>query len=357
MLVRRMILLAVAVSLLIPVFPTWTPTASAGGDFSAVIGSVSPTRMMGTVEDLEAFGTREFHTEASREAAEYIYGKMAATGLEVEHQYFSVDGTNVSNVIAVKEGTDPSAGCYLFGAHYDSENRYVDTLSEAESMAAPGADDDASGVAAIIELARLLANVTLGNTVKFVAFGAEEYGYDDSGGLKGSEHFAAAELEANVSYEGTAILDMIGYRSGLVNRATIVTSDSGDRMMEATVEATMTYAVDIEWNELVHSHITYSDHSSFWDVGYPSMLVIEELSEDYVPLNPYYHTASDVASTLSEEQMVAVTQALLGGILQLSAEDETTSASPYVAIALGVSACAAAVTVFALLRRARTERR
>jgi hypothetical protein len=109
---------------------------------------------------------------------------------------------------------------------------------------------------------------------------------------------------------------------------------------------------------MVEGRIDYSDHSSFWGAGYPSMLVIEELSEEsYIPLNPYYHTSNDVASSLSEEQMAAVTQALLGGVLQLAVGEEGSGISSYVAIALASSACAVAIAAFMILRKVRTERR
>lgn len=354
----RSVAFALAISFLVPGFIPFSSSGSAEDDFAALVESVSAADLMITVEDLEAFGSREFHLESSREAAEYIYGRLVETGLAVEYQEFELDGINISNVVAIKEGGDPGAGCFLFGAHYDSENRLVDSLSEAENITAPGADDDASGVAAVIELARLLSDVDLRNTVKFVAFAAEEYGYDNSGGLKGSHHFVASEVEGNVSYEGTAILDMIGYRSGLENRAVIVTKQVGDRMAEETAYAVERYAIDLDIENMVEGRIDYSDHSSFWGAGYPSMLVIEELSEESdLPLNPYYHTSSDVATSLSEGQMAAVTQALLGGVLQLAAGEEGSGISSYVAIALASSACAVAIAAFMILRKVRTERR
>ena len=129
-------------------------------------------------------------------------------------------------------------------------------------------------------------------------------------------------------------------------------------MAEATIEAVGEYAIDLDMENIVEPRISYSDHSSFWGAGYPSMLVIEELSEESnLPLNPYYHTSSDVASSLSEGQMAAVTQALLGGVLQLAAGEDGSGISSYVAIALASSACAAAVAAFVILRRVRKERR
>jgi len=352
-----MIVLVAAVLLFAPAIAAGPSSGSSENDFAATVGSVSGDSMMTVVEGLEAFGSREFHLDSSRQAADYIYDNLVETGLQVDLQEFIVDGANVSNIVAVKQGSDPAAGCYLFGAHYDSENKYVDNLSEAENMTAPGADDDASGVAAVIELARLLSDHTLKNTVKFVAFGAEEYGYDDSGGSKGSEHFVAEEKEAGVAYDGTAILDMVGYRAGTQNRAVAVTNDIGDMMAVATIQAVTRYDIDLELTNTVQSRITYSDHSSFWSAGYPSMLVIEELSDAYVPVNPYYHTSSDVASTLSEDQMVAVTQALLGGVLQLAAADSSTGVSMLVAITLASAVCAVVIVTFVIHIKRRKERR
>ncbi len=310
-------LAAIAVFLsVIVVSGSWTVGADPSDDrYGDLVASVSIGNIEETVATLEAFGSREFHLESSRQAAEYLRSALEDVGVPAELQNFTVVDTPVSNVVGTLQGSDEEAGMYLFGAHYDSENSAVHNLSSAENVSAPGADDDASGVAAVLELARILAGSDFPGTVKFVMFGAEEMGYDRSGGCKGSRYFAGEEVADGRTYSGTAILDMVGYRTGDQNKVTLIVNEEGHALAESTLRATETFGVDLDIDVLVAPHVTYSDHSSFWAAGIPSMLVIEELDDLNFPLNPQYHTSYDTLDTLSLDQVAAVTQALLGGLL------------------------------------------
>ncbi len=332
---------------------TWSsdPVSAWDVDAPALVASVDVERMMDTVSDLEAFGSREFHLESSRQAADHLLEEFSGIGLEVELQRFTVDDAEVSNVVATLQGTDPGAGTYLIGAHYDSENSGAATLSSAENLTAPGADDDASGVAAVLEIARLLIGSGSPATVRFVLFGAEEYGYDGSGGCKGSEHYASVETELGRTYTGTAVLDMVGYRAGDSNRAVIVVNDDGCPLSRPAVEAVDEFGIDLSLMVLERSSIVYSDHSSFWEQGIPSMLVVEELEGDrYFPVNPYYHTSADTVDKLSHEQLLAVTQALLGGLI-LSMDD-----GPDTLLIFGTAIMSLAIVSVALLIHFRRRR-
>ena len=349
--VARTTLVAICVSALLAWGPTWTTgTASAAEDNAALVASIDIDRMMETVEALQAFGSREFHLESSQEAAEYLYQAFEDIGVPVERQYFTVDETQVSNVVATLEGTDEDAGAYLFGAHYDSENSDAYSLQTAEDLSAPGADDDASGVAAVLEMARVLSGSSFPATVRFVMFNAEEYGYDNSGGCRGSEYFVAQEAALGHTYEGTAILDMIGYRAGVVNSAVMVVNEDGYALAESTRNAVGEFGIDLTLDVLNEPSITYSDHSSFWNRGMPSMLVIEELDDMYSPLNPDYHTSYDNASNLSPDQLEAVTMAILGGLLTVSGDG--TDGAIVFGIAI-MSAVAISVALFIYMRRMR----
>jgi Zn-dependent M28 family amino/carboxypeptidase len=330
----------------------WTVTSGSAADDAALVESVDLDRITETIEMLEGFSSREFHLESSRQAAESLHGAFEEIGVPVEFQYFTVGETVVSNVVATLPGSDEGAGTYLFGAHYDSENRAVYDLSTAENLTAPGADDDASGVAAVLEMARILKGAGFPGTVKFVMFGAEEMGYDNSGGIKGSEHFATIESALGRTYSGTAVLDMIGYRVGSENKAIIVVNDDSNALAISTKEAVDEFQVDLDMDILVAPALTYSDHSSFWSAGIPSMLVIEELDEDvYYPLNTNYHTSFDTIDTLSLDQVVAVTEALLGGLLL--AEDEGGGTTFVFGIALMLAAIVSVALFIIYVRRRR----
>lgn len=306
--------------------------------------------MLATVQDLQDLGSRAFCIDQTREAAEYVHGRFHELGLDVSYQDFTFAGYSASNVVAVIQGAQPDADILLFGAHYDSENNMATDLSLAQALPAPGADDDASGVAAVIELAEALRDVRSKQTLKFVAFGAEEMGFDDTGGLKGSSHFVALEKAGGVVYECAVVLDMIGYAGSLGDRGVIVTSSADAPFADAAKKAVGKWNLDLLLSVQRNSMITYSDHASFWSAGYPAVLVVEELSESGRPINPYYHSSDDTVEKLSGSQMESLTRCLLAGALAIlePAEDEDALVAVLTALAL-VAATAVTVTITFML--------
>ncbi len=347
------------VALLVSASPLVGAEASADGPSEAVT-AVSSENIEETISYLESLGTREFHTEGASLAAEYIYDSLSELGLDVEYQEFELDSVTIRNVVATTPGTPVEEGVYLLGAHYDSENKLVDTYDEAVTIPAPGADDDASGVAAVIEIARVLgtSGLQLQHTLKFVAFGAEEMGYNNMGGLAGSAYFVEQEVAADVQYAGTAILDMIGYRNGTENVVSLIEDDGSHTLADAMVEAVDEHALDLRIDRYTAAWATYSDHSSFWSAGYPSVLVIEEMEPlELMPLNPNYHTSGDTLSTLSMDQVKAVSQALAGGLLELTAPEDEGGGIPTEAVVAGVAAGTGGIAVAAFyIRHRRSER-
>src|SRR4051795_6156643 len=110
--------------------------------------------------------------------------------------------TTITNVVATLHGTDPTAAdrVYVVGAHYDS--RRTDVLDATGD--APGADDDGSGVSAVLELARVLAPHPTEATIKFVTYAGEEQG------LYGSNHFAEVAAQQGMNIQGVLNMDIIG---------------------------------------------------------------------------------------------------------------------------------------------------
>ncbi len=348
---------AVLAVLVVSISASIAPRAEgAQASFSEVLESISATNIAETISTLEAFGTREFHTPGAAMAAEYIHGEFEDMGIDVRYQSFELDSVNISNVVASIPGTSPDGGVYLIGAHYDSENREVDTYEEALTMPAPGADDDASGVAAVLEIARAISSsgIVMNHTIKFVTFVAEEMGYNKTGGLAGSSYFVQQEIAAEVEYAGSAILDMIGYRVGTENVVSQIRNYGNSDLPDAMVGAVDEHDLDLRIDQYTAAWLSYSDHSSFWRVGYPSFLAIEEMEPlEYMPFNPYYHSPGDTLSTLSMDQIVVVSQAVAGGLLDLAAEEADTGEFPTEAIVAGAAAGVGAIAVSAYYIRYR----
>lgn len=338
--VSATILLVLVGSSLSSVFlPSVNPATTNTTD---LLGKVSGERIMQTIEDLEDFGSRSFYLNSSREAADYIDGRFAELGLSVVQQEFMAGEYPCSNVVAGLSGTDSASAHFLFGAHYDSENRGADNLALVTQLPAPGADDDASGVAVVIELATLVADTRLKNTIKFVAFGAEESGFDGSGAWGGSAQFVLGEKESGVSYQGTVILDMVGYRQGEQNFAFGIVNSLSGPLPSAIGSAVDEFGLDLRFTLLDAPWVSYSDHYPFWLNGYPSMLMIEEISTDtHVPVNPHYHTENDTSDKLSQEQMAEITKAIVAGLMDV-AKQERDSNLTLIATSLGLAGVSAA---------------
>lgn len=138
---------------------------------------------LGHMEALSTFGPRVAGSPNERQAAGYVAEKLVLAGYSPETLTFSLGrqgGSRISaNVVAVKPGESPAE--IIVGAHYDSEAR------------GRGADDNASGVGILLEIAAVLRNVATPYTIRFVAFGAEE------SGLRGSREFVSMMGEDMIS--------------------------------------------------------------------------------------------------------------------------------------------------------------
>ena len=207
-------------------------------------------------------------------AADYIKQRLEYYGLTVTDQWWSSTGRNV---FAEQPGTEFPNQKYFICAHYDDISY---------SGNAPGADDNASGTAAVLEAARIFANYSFPYTIVYALWDEEEQG------LVGSDYFASQAAAAGDSILGVVNLDMIGWEGNDIDVVEIHTRpiansyDLSDKMVELNTQ----YSIGLITN-IINPGITASDHASFWDVGYSAILLIEDYHNDF---NPYYHSANDL---------------------------------------------------------------
>jgi hypothetical protein len=248
-------------------------------------------------------------------ARDYILSCFTNMGLSAELDPFTYSSyTNCNNVIAVKPGLNPSNfGCYIVGAHYDSVG--IDR---------PGADDNASGVAGMLELARVLSEYTFRATLIFIAFDAEELG------MRGSSHYVADSTSSTNGdpvkiyrgdIRGMISMDMIAYNPAGVNsnKAQIYGASSVTTMPVRTnlVQALMQYTDLAVQNS---GGANNSDHGPFYYSGtygdggtgrIDSCLFIEYNHGS----NPHYHQAADSVDTpgyIDYEFAAKMTKAVAG---------------------------------------------
>ena len=281
-----------------------TPAAAAAPDpyIETIIAPVSSSDLSSTVLTLQSFQTRYASTANCEAAGDAIYGAFAALGLdEVHFESFTFSGGYASrNVVAEKTGLTYPSDVYIICAHYDS-------TSPSRLTLAPGADDNASGTAAVLEAARALALYDFDFTVRFIAFSAEEWG------LYGSKAYAAAARAAGRRILGVVNLDMIAFADALPEDLSLIVNGSSGWLADLLLAAGANYG-PVTGAKTVDPSIVYSDHSPFWDNGYPALLAIE----DYPLHNPYYHQTSDTLDKLNLDFFTASTRVAAGLLAELA---------------------------------------
>jgi len=205
-------------------------------------------------------------------AETYIVQKLQSYGLITTIQSFSTSG---KNVYAVQPGTEFPNQKYMICAHFDDM---------PSGTTAPGADDNASGTAAVIEAARIFSQYNFPFTIIYALWDEEEQG------LVGSEYYATQAANAGDSILGVINLDMIAYDGNNDGNADVHTSSvaSTNSLKDKMLEVNLLYGINLDLDVVPAQ--PYSDHQSFLDHGFGAILLIED---DY-DFHPYYHTTNDL---------------------------------------------------------------
>jgi len=292
----------------LPYIPTRPVPASAPSPVSAqdplvetIVSLVSTSSLAATVQTLQDFQTRYASTTNLEAAGESLFSSFTALGLDDVHfEPFPFSFYTSRNVVAEKTGETYPDDIFIICAHYDSTSSSPATL-------APGADDNASGTAAVLEAARVLAPYPLDYTVRFVAFSVEELG------LIGSQAYADAARVAGERILGVINLDMIGYANALPEDVQVIVNANSVWLGDLFLAAGSRYGV-VGGTRTIDPSFVYSDHSPFWDNGYPALLAIEDN-----PLNnPYYHRTTDTLDKLNLDFFTSATRASVGLLAELA---------------------------------------
>ncbi|RKY71917.1 MAG: hypothetical protein DRP97_01375 [Candidatus Latescibacterota bacterium] len=201
------------------------------------------------------------------------------------------------NVEGTLKGTDPSAGYYVISAHYDATARRTEGW-DWRTQPTSGADDNGTGVALMLESARILSSLHFPWGIRFVGFCGEELG------LLGSKDYARKAFEHGDRILGAMNFDMIGYNR-LVDRLHLVANPTSRWIVDLMQAANERYGIGLMLEVLVDYRALRSDHASFWFQGYDAMLGIENYPPETTPDStlyiPYasYDTATDVADSVN----------------------------------------------------------
>lgn len=273
--------------------------------------------------------TRERNFQTARaslsEVQSYIQRELTSYGFRVREEPFSHAGESFVNLIASRE-ENPHKPRWIFGAHFDAV------------PGSPGADDNASGVAALLEMARVYTEFEKNQTspsqactVEFAAFNLEEYG------MIGSRSYAEKLKRERAKVLGMFSLEMLGYASrekgsqempiflkpfypDAGNFIGLVANTSSQALLKKvkkifqSVEGLETQTLVLPANGWFFPDARLSDHSPFWDEGFPALLV----TDTSFFRNPYYHSGRDTIDSLDLDFLTCVTQALARTACELS---------------------------------------
>lgn len=239
--------------------------------------------------------------ECLEQAAGYISHEFQSMGLVVSREEVPFEGITSHNIFGLKEGTDPATGTFILGAHFDSV------------QGTPGADDNASAVAALLEVARCLEGTPTKGSILFTAFTLEEYGFI------GSHQMAARIKESGEAISGMISLEMLGYRTLEPGSQTYPPyvdpsqyPDTGDFIAVVGNEPSQNLALglaktlkqatpELEVESLVlpgraddFTEVRLSDHCPFWEHDFKAAM----LTDTAFFRNPHYHQATDTLETL-----------------------------------------------------------
>jgi len=274
---------------------------------ASAVERVEPERLMATAERLQNFYSRAvtYHgNDAATAFLEEEYRKIIRTA--VERQYFEAPGRGedkvVANVVARIPGVSRPDEQVLVGGHFDSA-----TLgsSSGSVVYSPGADDNASGTAAVLECARILSGYAFDRTLVFAAFNAEEVG------LVGSTYYAEAARAGGDDIRAMINLDMVAYDAGPLDAEAICNGASYDMAELMAKKAAKYTSVDMVTRSGGPSS---SDHSPFWNNGYAAIWQFEGWNDS----SPHIHTTGDTVDTFRVEFFEDMAQILVATAFDLA---------------------------------------
>lgn len=270
---------------------------------TALVAQVNAAQLQATVQQLASYGTRRADSTGIQNAKNWLIQQFQAIpGLTVTTSQFNA--SYAPNIVVTKTGSVHPERVVVLGAHYDSINLSSSTGS------APGADDNASGSAGILECARLLAQVDYESTIRMVLFSAEELG------LLGSAADAVALNGAGVDVLGMLNMDMIAHRNaGDAVDLDFATNNTDAALTQFCRDVTAAYVPTLPTVTGVLTAGT-SDHQSYQQNGIPSAFLFEDLTG----YSTVIHTANDTVGSSANDFALAalITKACLASAAELA---------------------------------------
>jgi hypothetical protein len=327
----RIVSAAVIVALGVGFVSLWRMTQMPLRSYKGPLPSLTPAqselarRLEAHVKFLSVtIGERNTHRAGSLQSSvDYLRTNLVQAGYAVEEQSYTVESHVVSNLEVELAGSESTAGAVVVGAHYDSVPGTV------------GANDNATGVAATLELARLLKGSRLRRTVRFVFFVNEEPPYFQTGDM-GSLVYARQLPQSGAKVSAMISLETIGFYSDAPgsqkypallslfypSRGNFIGFVGNSESRDLVRRATRRFRESAQFpSEGVAAPATlpgvgWSDQWSFWQQGYPAIMITDTAIFRY----PYYHTPLDTPDKVDFEKMARVVDGVRSVVASMADE-------------------------------------
>ncbi|MCH9648982.1 MAG: M20/M25/M40 family metallo-hydrolase [Deltaproteobacteria bacterium] len=284
-----------------------------GARVTAIQGEMQAANILATIDDLSTdFVNRYYNTPSGRAAALSIRDRwqaLASGRSDITVTTFDHSGWSQPSVILEIQGDGLASEVVVLGAHLDSKV----SGSVGNTTPAPGADDDASGIAALTEVIR--AAVANGyrpeRTVKIMGYAAEEVG------LRGSGEIAQDHLNRGINVVGVLQLDMVAF-NGSADDIFLITDFTNSAQNDFIGNLVDTYQSELNWSTTACGY-SCSDHASWQSRGFPASFPFEARFQQH---NLQIHTANDTLATFGTQANHAVKFAKLAAAYMVELADD-----------------------------------
>lgn len=285
-----------------------------------LVNSVSRKNLKFWINEMSSFPTRHTKSKYINQAAKYLKQEFNKIGYNdvTYHRYISeIDGTkyDLKNVICHKKGSNKQV--ILICAHYDSR---MEDLKDELSLA-PGANDNATGVAAILEISRILHSIKLGHDIIFALFSGEEQDF------LGSSQYAKFVVKNGVNIYRLINLDMLGFPLFNHGKVTVERDNNKKRKHNQIKENDRE---SVKFAKLMKDASRYTDiHvrlDSIYDSDYEPFeaqgtVVIGAYDGSAKAKNPHYHSTTDTTNFIDWPFLASVTKIVLATIISVARKE------------------------------------
>jgi len=286
-----------------PVYTSGFRHISTGPDIGDVLTQINSTTLQAYDSAIQDFGPHPTNSPVLNQVEQYLVGQLSKTTLLVRQLTWSSHLYHGVNIEATLEGGSAAHNILLLCAHYDSV------------LVSPGADDDGSGVSALLACANVLSHYQFNCTIKFVFFSGEEQG------LLGSGVYAKQARANHDNLIGVIALDGIGHcdPNTTAHNMYVMIDPSAAWMVSHSLAIQASYPDLINLTVLSKMSTKDSDHQSFINQGYPGECFREEV------LDPFYHTNQDTTVFVNFSYLTSMCRLAVGTAFSIAGMNRTLS--------------------------------